>query len=67
MKIIYTILFFAVAGLLVAQSFLFLQLTDKGMSNTTLVMMLLGMTTCISLLVYLLSQYLKDSSRNNIE
>ena len=59
MKIIYTILFFSDALLLIILSFVFLKLIDKGASGFTIISMLTGITFSIILLVYFLHTYLK--------
>ena len=65
MKIIYTILFFTDVLLLIILSFLFLDLSDKGMNNGTLVLVFTGITVSISLLVYFLYRYTKLPPTNS--
>jgi hypothetical protein len=59
MKIVYTILFFIDTLLLIALAFLFLKLSDTGMSVATLVSVIAGIIVSILLLVYLLYRYIK--------
>ncbi len=59
MKIVYTILFFIDTLLLIALAFLFLKLSDAGMSAATLVSVIAGIIVSILLLVYFLYRYIK--------
>ena len=68
MKIVYTILFFTDTFLLVILSFLFLKLSDKGMSGLPLALVITGIIFSILLLVYFLFRYIKlPSSDTNHE
>ncbi len=59
MKIIYTILFFLDAVLLITLSFLLLKFIDKGEGSLTIISMLAAIIFSILLLVYFLYAYLK--------
>ena len=65
MKFLYTILFFANTVLLIALTFLFLKLLDKGIGGLTAVSILLAMALCVALLAYALSHYMKLPPSDN--
>ena len=59
MKVIYTLLFFSDALLLIILSSLFMKFIDKGASEITIISILAGIAFSILLLVYFLHIYLK--------
>lgn len=64
MKILYTILFFADTMMLITVAYLFLHLSDGGMSVELFMLLSIALLACIAILILVLVHYLKLPSKS---
>ena len=64
MKVFYTILFFADTLMLIVVAYLFLHLSDGGMSVELFMLLSMALLMCILILVLVLIHYLKLPSKS---
>jgi hypothetical protein len=64
MKILYTILFFADTMMLILVAYLFLRLSDGGMSVELFMLLSIALLACILILILVLVHYLKLPSKS---
>jgi hypothetical protein len=64
MKILYTILFFADTMMLILVAYLFLHLSDGGMSVELFMLLSIALLACILILILVLVHYLKLPSKS---
>ena len=64
MKTFYTILFFADTMMLIMVAYLFLHLSDRGMSVELFMLLSIALLACIAILILVLVHYLKLPSKS---
>jgi hypothetical protein len=64
MKVLYTILFFADTLVLIVVAWLFLRLSDGGMSVELCMLLSIALLACILILILVLIHYLKLPSKS---